>query len=559
MAIYEFLFPSLAYGTALILLWVTGVAVYRITLHPIASIPGPKLAAITGLYEAWYNCVRRGRYYLKYEEMHDIYGKRPVVRIRPNEVHIRDPNYFDVLFSHNSKINKDPFMYKLSFSDSPAAFGTMEANHHRLRRNAMNKFFSSKALDRYEPHVHATFEKLIERLSVARKTGEVVRMTSALKAFAMDIISHFALGQSRNYLSEPDMGHRFQISLLSATSLMHWTRQSGLLVALFKRLPMWMTPILTEAPDDVFNDTHLILDPRKLTDAEREAAFGRKSGKDESVEGEKGEFSAPSQHDSLMSFLKDSPQLPPEERTPARISNEAHAMLAAGVDSMSNIFIVFVFEILREPPSRFLEPLLTELREAEAELPHPAALIPYRNAEKLPYLNACVREAMRLIPGVLGRLPRVNPHEAMMYPTTTADEKGEKQQQQYQRTFCFPPGTVMSMSLKDMLWDAEAFGPDPRAFRPERWLPEAGGAAAGSPQRARMERCFVPFSKGARSCIGLELAKRELFVLCANLFRRLPGLELFDTTADDIDPAFELFGPVPWEGSRGLRCKIRDV
>ncbi|KAK7627825.1 hypothetical protein BKA81DRAFT_406074 [Phyllosticta paracitricarpa] len=66
-------------------------------------------------------------------------------------------------------------------------------------------------------------------------------------------------------------------------------------------------------------------------------------------------------------------------------------------------------------------------------------------------------------------------------------------------------------------------------------------------------------SKGARSCIGHELAKRWLCVLCANLFRRLPSPELFDTTRRDVEPAFELFGPVPWEGSRGLRVKIRDV
>ncbi|KAK7556982.1 hypothetical protein IWX46DRAFT_654581 [Phyllosticta citricarpa] len=74
--------------------------------------------------------------------------------------------------------------------------------------------------------------------------------------------------------------------------------------------------------------------------------------------------------------------------------------------------------------------------------------------------------------------------------------------------------------------------------------PEAGGTAPG---------------KGARSCIGHELAKRWLCVLCANLFRRLPSPELFDTTRRDVEPAFELFGPVPWEGSRGLRVKIRDV
>ncbi|KAK7538458.1 cytochrome P450 [Phyllosticta citribraziliensis] len=564
MATYLTFSSLLTIVPALILLWFAAVAVYRLTLHPLAVIPGPKRAAVSTLYEKWHNAVRRGRYFLIWEQMHEDYG--PVVRINPNEVHIRDPDYFDVLFSHNMKIDKDPFVYTLAFSNAPSAFATMSAPHHRVRRNAMNKFFSSKAIDGYEPYVQATFDKMIERLDTYRKTGEVVRMTAAFKAFAMDVVSHFTLGHSRNYLDEPDLGHRFQFAQLATTSLMHWNRVSMRLVGIFKRLPMWMTPILTEAPDAVFQDTHGALDPRKLTDTETRlmtdalniAKTANKVASSAPVDLKDSDFpSETSGHVSLIEFLHAS-SLPPAERTADRLINEAHSMLGAGVDTLSNIFIQFVYEMLSAPRSRFLEPLFTELREAEAKLSSPSDLIPARTAEKLPYLNACVRESMRLIPAVHSRLPRVNPHETMTYPATpptAADSKGEKQQRAYR----FPPGTIMSMSLTDLAFDAEAFGPDARSFRPERWLPEAGGAAPGSPQWARMERCFVPFSRGARSCISHELAKRELYIVCANLFRRLPGLELFETTRSDVEPAFELFGPVPWEGSRGLRVKVRDV
>lgn len=48
---------------------------YRIFLHPLASFPGPKLAAITRWYEAYYDLVREGQYTFKIAELHKIYGK----------------------------------------------------------------------------------------------------------------------------------------------------------------------------------------------------------------------------------------------------------------------------------------------------------------------------------------------------------------------------------------------------------------------------------------------------------------------------------------------------
>lgn len=49
---------------------------YRLTLHPLSCFPGPKLAAATGLYEAYYQCLKDGggRYWKEIEKMHREYG-----------------------------------------------------------------------------------------------------------------------------------------------------------------------------------------------------------------------------------------------------------------------------------------------------------------------------------------------------------------------------------------------------------------------------------------------------------------------------------------------------
>ena len=48
--------------------------IYRLTLHPLAKFPGPKLAAITRLYEAYYDVVQEGQYTFKIGELHKQYG-----------------------------------------------------------------------------------------------------------------------------------------------------------------------------------------------------------------------------------------------------------------------------------------------------------------------------------------------------------------------------------------------------------------------------------------------------------------------------------------------------
>ena len=53
------------------------VVFYRLLLHPLAKFPGPKLAAATGLYEAYYDLIRRPGGFFMYEvrKMHELYGK----------------------------------------------------------------------------------------------------------------------------------------------------------------------------------------------------------------------------------------------------------------------------------------------------------------------------------------------------------------------------------------------------------------------------------------------------------------------------------------------------
>jgi hypothetical protein len=61
--------------SCIIVSWLVGLAVDRLWLNPLAKIPGPRVAALTGLYEFYYECILVGKYIFEIERMHQHYGR----------------------------------------------------------------------------------------------------------------------------------------------------------------------------------------------------------------------------------------------------------------------------------------------------------------------------------------------------------------------------------------------------------------------------------------------------------------------------------------------------
>jgi hypothetical protein len=60
--------------SVLIATWLCITVAYRLLFGPLAAFPGPKLAALTGWYETYFECIKRGRYWVEIEKMHKQYG-----------------------------------------------------------------------------------------------------------------------------------------------------------------------------------------------------------------------------------------------------------------------------------------------------------------------------------------------------------------------------------------------------------------------------------------------------------------------------------------------------
>jgi len=97
----------------------------------------------------------------------------------------------------------------------------------------------------------------------------------------------------------------------------------------------------------------------------------------------------------------------------------------------------------------------------------------------------------------------------------------------------------------------EEIFPEPLKFSPERWLEKR---PKGAPP---LDRYLVSFSKGSRQCAGINLAKAELYLTVATIFRRYDHQELFETTRMDVDIKHDMFLPQPDHRSKGVRVLFK--
>jgi len=143
----------------------------------------------------------------------------------------------------------------------------------------------------------------------------------------------------------------------------------------------------------------------------------------------------------------------------------------------------------------------------------------------MPYLQACIKEGLRVHPATGLPLARVVPKGGAIIAGTA-----------------FPEGVVVGINSWVAHGNTSVFGPDAKTFRPERWLDSAE-------QSAKMERYFIPFGHGSRTCIGKNISLMEISKLIPELVRR------FDFAL--TDPGDKLETENVWfVKQKNFRCRV---
>ena len=170
---------------------------------------------------------------------------------------------------------------------------------------------------------------------------------------------------------------------------------------------------------------------------------------------------------------------------------ELQTFIVGGGETVANTLVLGFNSILQRP--QLYASLQAEISAAWPRLTDSAPGVEV--LERLPLLTATIKESLRLTHGVASPLPRIVPPSGARidgYPV--------------------PGGTSVGVSHVLVHMSQETFA-DPDEFEPTRWMrsPKDGSSD--------LDNYLVAFSKGPRSCMGINVAWCELYLTFATLIR----------------------------------------
>ncbi|KAF9981398.1 hypothetical protein BGZ75_007347 [Mortierella antarctica] len=211
--------------------------------------------------------------------------------------------------------------------------------------------------------------------------------------------------------------------------------------------------------------------------------------------------------------------------TDKAIATECAVFLATGSDTTASIMGYTLLFLAKYPTTlaRLQEELdFVHATNEEGSLPS------YAQVRPLPYLNACINEALRLHPIVPTGIPRQVKEDITI------------------GGYFFAKGTVLLANYPQLHWSDEYF-PQAHKFIPERWLPSE------SPFPPVMDKVFFPFSAGGSNCVGKDFAMMSLRLSLAALALNYNMERVSPEYDNDILEAV----PGPDEGTCVIRMERR--
>ena len=211
--------------------------------------------------------------------------------------------------------------------------------------------------------------------------------------------------------------------------------------------------------------------------------------------------------DLLSMFLK-AKEDRPNFFNDGRVLTMAVSMAFAGSETTAISLAAVFYYLLKNPRchSKLIEEIDTAIED------RPSGSVSWEESQKLPYLDACIKEAFRLHPAAGLPLERVVPPQGV-------EICGEH----------IPGGTIVGCNAWVIHRRLEVFGADVDVYRPERWI------EAGKEERKNMEGTMFQFGMGARTCIGKNISLLEIYKLVPSFLRRFEVCFIF-LLHDDSPP-----------------------
>ncbi|KAI5121944.1 hypothetical protein M0805_002016 [Coniferiporia weirii] len=511
---------------SLLLVYFVAFAVYQLLISPLRAVPGPWYAAVSDFWLITH--VLRFRRCRAINDALLKYGS--IVRIAPNKVVFLDAPTMKSVYGISSRLSKSAFYKCLLTNENDHAMTTLDHGAHQVRKKGYAPHYNPANVALFQPDIHDFTTEVVELLKTVANHKPLSSLDTLL------LFRHFTI--------DVNCTHLFGCKIGSLKAWSHQVMSSGPSDTLSdaisdfpKRglirsaLPVWFWNIIQRIPNErwkKFCDSDSLLG-RFVGERVRETRSLLHSGRIRVDEDGKMPL--------LMRLLshKYSEQEPMPDND---IVSEGIGHLVAGSDTTTTTLSYLLWELSRRRD--IILKLQSELDECMLD---PSRIPDIQVLQGLPYLNAVIKEGLRVYtaaPSPLERVAPVSEGESFVLLGYT-----------------IPAGTIISSQA----WSSHRH-PDvffcPDMFLPERWLltdpplldkhsfcaisksigekdmsahlgpslsaysdREKGGHCAANTKtsQAQMSAHMFPFGHGPRVCGGQNMAQMILRIVLATIIR----------------------------------------
>jgi cytochrome P450 len=375
------------------------------------------------------------------------------------------------------------------------------ARHAETRKRFQN-LYSMTSLVSYEPFVDECADIFSQRLTEIAQSGKPINMGHWFQCYAFDVIACITYSRRFGFL---DSGEDIDGTIAALDRTMTYST----LVGIYAKLHPVLFHLSAKLPGSgaqgrlyLMDFVQKQIDARKSERKTRDVEKGHASSKQQAERSELPE--------DFLEKIMNANEADPEKVTQYHIfmmglSNiigksdlplikcQVFILHLAGSDTTAVSLSAILYHLLHNPQT--LQKLRQEIKTAEQEGRCGNPEVKFRESQELPYLQAVIKEALRMHPATGLPLWRV-------VPAPGAEISGHY----------FPGGTTIGVNT----WVAHnnpSIFPQPEEFRPERWI------EASPEQLKKMDAYWMPFGLGSRTCLGKHISLLEIGKLIPRLVR----------------------------------------
>ncbi|KAG7038932.1 cytochrome P450 oxidoreductase [Colletotrichum scovillei] len=437
-----------------ILIWAS-VDVITETFSSLRKLPGPFEARFSRLW--YFRHVRNGNFHHRNIQLHEKY-----VRIAPKQYSINDPAVIKTIYGIGKGFLKSAWYEASSPVGLPwqDLFTDRDGARHAANRRLVANLYSVTSLRAMESDVEDCLKVFVKRLGDLGQTQDPIDLQFWMQCYAFDVVSQITLGQRFGCL---DTGS----DRLGIFASQHVYLKYCAMVGIEHELHGTLDWILSKLP------------PGQLMNGVNFTAEQLKKGRAR-FDMEKG---SPDRQDFMSKLFRlhhENPDKFPE----SAVFTTCMINIGAGSDTTSISLCAVIYDLASHPV--VLQRLREDIDAKFAELDNPE-FIPFKDAQAMSFLQACIKESLRLHPATGLPLARVVPKGGVNLLGRDFNE-----------------GCVVGVNTWVLHRNKDVFGADADDYRPDRWFSQ------DKEHISLMESNWIPFGVGSRTCIGKNISLLEI-------------------------------------------------